>query len=38
MIRFANSHLIYALTWFGMAALTLVGFGVFVRERRRRRA
>ena len=38
VIRFANSHLVYALTWFGMAALTLVGFGVFVRERRRRRA
>lgn len=36
VIRFANSHLIYALTWFGMAALTLVGLGVFVRERRRR--
>lgn len=36
VIRFANSHLIYALTWFGMAALTLVGFGVFVRERRKR--
>ena len=38
VIRFANSHLVYALTWFGMAALTLVGFGVFVRERRRRLA
>lgn len=38
VIRFANSHLVYALTWFGMAALTLVGFGVFLRERRRRRA
>lgn len=38
VIRFANSHLVYALTWFGMAVLTLVGFGVFVRERRRRLA
>ena len=37
VIRFANSHLVYALTWFGMAALTLVGLGVFVREHRRRR-
>ena len=36
VIRFANSHLVYALTWFGMAALTLVGLWVFVRERRRR--
>lgn len=38
VIRFANSHLVYALTWFGMAALTLIGLGIFVRERRRRRA
>lgn len=36
VIRFANSHLVYALTWFGMAALTLIGLWVFVRERRRR--
>lgn len=36
VIRFANSHLAYALTWFGMAVLTLVGFGLFLRETRRR--
>ncbi len=36
VIRFTNSHLVYALTWFGMAALTLIGLWVFVRERRRR--
>lgn len=38
VIRFPNSHLIYALTWFGMALLTVLGFGLFVREERRRRA
>jgi surfeit locus 1 family protein len=38
VIRFANSHLIYALTWFGMAGLTLVGFGLFLRDGRRRRS
>ena len=37
VIRFPNSHLIYALTWFGMALLTLVGYGLFWREERRRR-
>lgn len=37
VIRFSNNHLMYAVTWFGMAGLTLVGFGVFLRERRRRR-
>lgn len=38
VIRFANSHLIYALTWFGMALLTALGLGLFVREDRRRRS
>jgi surfeit locus 1 family protein len=37
VIRFPNSHLIYALTWFGMALMTLVGFGLFLRDDRRRR-
>lgn len=36
VVRFANSHLVYALTWFGMAVLTAVGFGFFLREERRR--
>lgn len=35
VIRFPNSHLIYALTWFGMALLSLVGLGLFGREWRR---
>lgn len=38
IIKFANSHLVYALTWFGMALLTLVGYGVVLRETRRRRS
>ncbi len=38
VIRFANSHLVYALTWFGMALLTLVGLWLFVRDGRRRRS
>ncbi|SDQ15741.1 SURF1 family protein [Brevundimonas sp. 374] len=38
VIRFANSHLVYALTWFGMALLTLVGLWLFLRDRRRNRS
>lgn len=38
VVKFPNSHLVYALTWFGMALLTLVGYGLLVREVRRRRA
>ena len=35
VIRFPNSHLVYALTWFGMALLSLAGMGLVLRERRR---
>lgn len=35
VIRFPNSHLIYAITWFALAALTAGGFGLLVRERLR---
>ena len=35
VIRFPNSHLVYALTWFGMALLSLVGMGLVLRERGR---
>ena len=38
VIRFANSHLVYALTWFGMALLTLVGLWLFLRDGRRNRS
>ncbi len=36
VIRFPNSHLVYALTWFGMALLSLGGMVLVLRERRRR--
>lgn len=38
VVRFANSHLIYALTWFGLALMSAAGFVLFAREERRRRA
>lgn len=38
VIRFANSHLVYALTWFGMALLTVVGLWLFLRDGRRNRS
>lgn len=34
VIRFHNSHLIYAITWFGLALLTLVGAGIVIRHKR----
>lgn len=34
-IRFPNNHLTYALTWFGMAILTLVAAWIVLRPRRR---
>ena len=36
VVRFANSHLIYALTWFGLALMSAGGFVFFLREERRR--
>ena len=38
VVRFSNSHLVYALTWFGMALLTLVGLWLFLRDGRRNRS
>lgn len=35
VVRFANSHLVYALTWFGLAAGSLFGMVLVLRERRR---
>lgn len=35
VIAFPNSHLVYALTWFGLAAMVLLGAGYVVREERR---
>lgn len=36
IVRFPNSHLSYALTWFSMAALSLVGGAILIRAERRR--
>lgn len=36
VIAFPNNHLVYMLTWFALAGLTLVGFGVFVAQDRRK--
>uniref|UniRef100_UPI00313B2D6D SURF1 family protein n=1 Tax=Inquilinus sp. OTU3971 TaxID=3043855 RepID=UPI00313B2D6D len=37
VIAFPNSHLVYALTWFGLAALLALGVGYAVRSERARR-
>lgn len=36
IVRFHNSHLVYALTWFGMALLVIVAAAILVRHERRR--
>lgn len=36
VVKFANSHLVYALTWFGLAAGSLVGMVLVLRDRRRK--
>lgn len=36
IVKFPNSHLSYALTWFAMAALSLVGGAILTRAERRR--
>ncbi|WP_144641580.1 SURF1 family protein [Bordetella genomosp. 13] len=38
VLAFRNSHLSYALTWFAMAAMVILGAVVFVRVERRTRA
>ncbi|HCS29455.1 MAG TPA: hypothetical protein DIW43_18515 [Spongiibacteraceae bacterium] len=35
VIQFHNSHLVYALTWYGLAAMMLGAFAIVVREERR---
>ena len=37
VISFPNSHLVYALTWFGLAAMTAGAWGYLMREERRAR-
>lgn len=36
VIKFTNNHLVYALTWFGLAAMSVFGYWLFRREQRRR--
>ncbi len=36
IIAFPNNHLVYMLTWFGLAAMTALGFVIVVRNERRR--
>ena len=36
VVTFSNSHLVYALTWFGLAGGSLFGMVLVLRERRRR--
>ncbi|WP_311224241.1 MULTISPECIES: SURF1 family protein [unclassified Acidovorax] len=38
VIRFANSHLVYALTWFGLALMTVIAWVYVARYERRSRA
>lgn len=38
VVRFANSHLVYALTWFGLALMSAGAAVLWLREERRRRA
>ncbi|MBW4331599.1 SURF1 family protein [Stakelama sp. CBK3Z-3] len=33
VIRFPNNHLVYAITWFGLALMTLAGTALLIRER-----
>jgi surfeit locus 1 family protein len=35
VVRFSNSHLVYALTWFGLSLLSVVGAVLVLRMRRR---
>ena len=36
VVHFRNAHLVYALTWFGLAALCLVGLALVLRSREER--
>lgn len=37
VVRFRNAHLVYALTWFGLAALCLAGLALTIRDAQGRR-
>ncbi len=32
VVKFRNAHLSYAITWFGLALLVLIGYGLFLRQ------
>ena len=36
VLTFSNNHLVYALTWFGLALLCLFALGYMLRDRVRR--
>ncbi len=38
VVQFPNSHLVYAITWFGLAVMTLGGAALVARYERRKRA
>jgi len=37
VVKFSNSHLTYAITWFALAAMLLIGVYIVIRDERRRR-
>ncbi len=37
VINFPNNHLVYAITWYALALMVIVGVAIFVREERRAR-
>ena len=37
VLSFPNNHLVYAITWYGLALMLLVGVALVVREERRAR-
>ncbi len=37
VLNFPNNHLSYAITWYALAAMVLVGVFIFVREEKRSR-
>ena len=37
MLNFPNNHLTYAITWYALALMVIVGVVIFVREEKRAR-
>jgi surfeit locus 1 family protein len=38
VVRFPNNHLVYAITWFGLAILVLIGTALLIRDEKRLRS